>query len=179
MKSEPGPVSLLLTGKAGLALTPSLPSTSVAQGLAWAAASLISVHIFRALTSSSPQRAVLLLSGCLVVSRGIWIATIDGEGTSGIKWVEARDATKDHAGPGSSSPPTMLRPRDFPGGPVAKTPCLSAGGAGSVPAQGAETPHSTKCGHKVKKKKKIVFKECSDPNVSGKVEKPCSRRSTG
>ena len=33
--------------------------------------------------------------------------------------------------------------RDFPGGPVVKTLPSNAGGVGSVPGQGAKTPHVT------------------------------------
>ena len=40
----------------------------------------------------------------------------------------------------------------------------SAGGAGSDPAQGAEIPHSKKCGHKVKKK--IFFKKNAQTQMS-------------
>ena len=33
-------------------------------------------------------------------------------------------------------------PRDFPGGPVVKTWLSNAGGAGSIPVQGAKIPHA-------------------------------------
>ena len=32
---------------------------------------------------------------------------------------------------------------DFPGGPVVKTSTSNAGGAGSIPGQGAEIPHAS------------------------------------
>ena len=33
--------------------------------------------------------------------------------------------------------------RDFPGGPVVKTPHSNAGGEGSIPGQGAKIPHAS------------------------------------
>ena len=44
---------------------------------------------------------------------------------------------------------------DFPGGPVVKTSPSNAGGAGSIPGQGAKIPHASQ----PKKKKKKNPKE--------------------
>ena len=82
-------------------------------------------------------------------------------------------------GPGSPPPQRMLSQGTSLVVQWLRRCAPSAGGVGSIPGQGAEIPHSTKCGRKVKKKKKKIVKECSDPNVSGKVEKTCFRRSTG
>ena len=40
---------------------------------------------------------------------------------------------------------------DFPGGPVVRTPCFYAGGAGSIPGWGAKIPHVAQCSQKIKK----------------------------
>ena len=37
--------------------------------------------------------------------------------------------------------------RDFPGGPVVKTPPSNAGAAGSIPGQGAKIPHASQPKH--------------------------------
>ena len=37
----------------------------------------------------------------------------------------------------------MEKNRDFPGGPVVETSPSSAGGAGSIPGQGAKIPHAS------------------------------------
>ena len=36
-----------------------------------------------------------------------------------------------------------IRLRDFPGGPVVKMSPSNAGGVGSIPSQGAKTPHAS------------------------------------
>ena len=42
--------------------------------------------------------------------------------------------------------------RDFPGGPVVKTPCFHWG-VGSIPGRGTKIPHATRHGQEKKKKK--------------------------
>ena len=52
--------------------------------------------------------------------------------------------------------------RDFPGGPVVKTPhfqCKDAAGEGSIPGRGAKIPHAVDA---VQKKKK---RECGRPDT--------------
>ena len=39
-------------------------------------------------------------------------------------------------------------PRDFPGAPVVKTLCSSAGAMGSNPGQGTKISHAAQCGQK-------------------------------
>ena len=41
--------------------------------------------------------------------------------------------------------------RDFPGGPVVKTPPSNAGGTGSIPGPGTNIPHAMWYGQKLKK----------------------------
>ena len=40
--------------------------------------------------------------------------------------------------------------RDFPGGPMVKTPYFSAQNKGLIPGQGTKIPHATWCGQKKK-----------------------------
>ena len=47
---------------------------------------------------------------------------------------------------------------DFPGGPVAKTSPSNAGGAGSIPGQGAKIPHAS-WPKKPKHKTEAIFKQ--------------------
>ena len=44
------------------------------------------------------------------------------------------------------------RRRDFPGGPVVKTPCFQCRGTGSIPGLGTKIPHAMLRGQKKKKK---------------------------
>ena len=46
-------------------------------------------------------------------------------------WIKNSDALKSHY-------------RDFPGSPVVKTSPSNAGGAGSIPGQGAKIPHASR-----------------------------------
>ena len=50
-----------------------------------------------------------------------------------------------------SSKDKSLRPRDFPGGPVVKTPHFHCRGVGSTPGRGAKIPHAARCCQKKKK----------------------------
>ena len=47
---------------------------------------------------------------------------------------------------------------DFPGGPVVKTSPSSAGGAGSIPGQGAKIPHASQPGNQKVKQKQYCNK---------------------
>ena len=40
--------------------------------------------------------------------------------------------------------------RDFPSGPVVKSPPSNAGDMGSIPGRGTKIPHAVQCGQKLK-----------------------------
>ena len=47
--------------------------------------------------------------------------------------------------------------RDFPGGPVVKTPGFQEGGAGLIPGQGTKILHTLQYSPKIQNKVKIFF----------------------
>ena len=56
----------------------------------------------------------------------------------------------------------LLLCRDFPGGPVVRTSPSNAGGAGSIPGQGAKVPHASQPKNQNTKQKQYCNKFSKD-----------------
>ena len=65
-------------------------------------------------------------------------------------------------------------PRDFPGGPVVKTPHFQCKGMGSISGQGTKIPHAMWQGQSIKKKKKSYLKRRKLKKKKGKPKGGCS-----
>ena len=67
--------------------------------------------------------------------------------------VVSRNSSESRQGDRYGSKKKKHSAREFPGGPVVRTPCFHCGGVGSIPGQGTKIPQAVQCGQKTKTNK--------------------------